>query len=109
MEVVTAMVIISLSIALTGALFANVFNSSHRMLQQQAWFMMNKIGNTALINKDIADAEIERSTLIFRKKSFAIDKDKGLWLVVFEAEDKTGKILARRRLLVETFDATSKD
>jgi hypothetical protein len=109
MEVVTAMVIISLSIALTGALLGNVLNSSQRMLKQQAWFMMNEIGNNALINKDIADNEIDRNTLVFRKKSFAIDKEKGLWFVVFEAEDRTGKILARRRLLVETFDATTKD
>lgn len=109
MEVVTAMVIISLSIALTGVLFANVFNSSKRMLKQQAWFKLNEIGNITFINKDITEIEIELSPLVIKKKSIVIDKERGLWLVVLEAQDQTGEVLTRRRLFIETFDEVSKD
>lgn len=109
MEVVTAMVIISLSIALTGVLFANVFNSSKRMLKQQAWFKLNEIGNLAFINKDITEIEIDLSPLVIKKKSIVIDKERGLWLVVFEAQDQTGEVLTRKRLFIETFDEVSKD
>ncbi len=109
MEVVTAMVIISLSIALTGALFANVFNSSKRMLKQQAWFKLNEIGNLTYINKDITEIEIDLSPLVIKKKSFVIDNERGLWLVVFEAQDQTGDVLTRKRLLIDTFNEESKE
>lgn len=109
MEVITAMVIISLSLALTGVLFANVFNSSERMLRQQAWFIMNNISNKAVINKDITESEIDSNAIIVKKKSFAIDEENGLWLVVVEAEDRAGKVLARRRVLIEIYNITTKD
>lgn len=109
MEVITAMVIISLSISLTGVLFANVFNSSKRMLKQQARFKLNEIGNLTFIDKDITEIEIELSSLVVKKKSIVIDKEKGLWLVVLEAQDKAGEVLTRKRLFIETFDEVSKD
>lgn len=109
MEVITAMVIISLSLALTGVLFANVFNSSERMLRQQAWFIMNNISNKAVINKDITESEIDSNAIIVKKKSFAFDEKNGLWLVVIEAEDRAGKVLARRRVLIEIYNITTKD
>jgi len=101
MEVVTALVIISLSIAFTGVLFARVFGNSNRLLQQKAWFVVNEMGNKALLNKEIEEGEVTYESFFVKKKSFVIDEAKGLWLLEFEAHQLDGKQLTKRRILLE--------
>jgi hypothetical protein len=100
-EVVTALLIISLSIALTGVLFANVFSSSGRYLRQEAWFAVNECFNVTRLTKDVESMENVMPKFSIEKTSVKVEGVNDLWIVKIEALTSEGKILATRQLMVE--------
>jgi hypothetical protein len=100
-EVVTGLFIISLSIALTGVLFANVFDSSGRMLKQQAWFATNEWRSQVLLTGNIVSEEIDKGYYIINKESALVDETKGLWMINIEAFKPEGDILTSCKFFME--------
>jgi hypothetical protein len=100
-EVVTAMLIISLSMALTGMLFANVFGSSGRYLKQEAWFIVNEYVNATIQKKDVEPFETVLSKFSIEKTSTKAESINDLWIVTIDATTKEGKVLAMRKFMIE--------
>jgi Tfp pilus assembly protein PilV len=80
-EVVIALFIISISIALTGSLFTKVFQSSKRVLQQKAWYDLNEWSNQVKLTKDIKESIFVKDVYSLEKNALLIDESKGLWQV----------------------------
>ncbi len=80
-EVMVALVIISLSIALSGTFMGNLFDSSNRMLKLKAWYAVNIWRNEILLSGDIEATEIDASGYRLVKTSALVNDEKGLWLI----------------------------
>lgn len=100
-EVVTAMLIISLSMALTGMLFANVFGSSARYLKQEAWFTVNEYVNATIQKNDVESLEFVLSKFTVVKTCEKADSVDDLWVVTINAVTKEGKVLVTRKFMIE--------
>jgi Tfp pilus assembly protein PilV len=100
-EVVVAIFIISLSIALSGVLFNNVFSSSDRLLKQRAWYDVNQMLCQAELSKDTEAFIIEKNHYTLSKQAQMIDESKGLWRLQIEARQINEKVLAIRRIYLE--------
>lgn len=100
-EVVTAMLIISLSMAATGILFAQVFGSSRRFVRHEAWFAANLWVEECRLMRDVKPESLELPHFTLVKTSDQMDADKNLWLVTIEATTPGGALLVQRRFLLE--------
>ena len=96
------MFIISLSIALTGLLFSQVFASSDRMLKQRAWFELNEWRGQIIINKDTENEMVKKESYVLVKESTLVDSEKKLWLINIVAKDDNDKIIMERKFFIET-------
>jgi hypothetical protein len=101
LEVVVGIFIISLSLALTGSLFAQVFASSDRMLKQKAWFAENKIGNEVVLSENTETETIEYPSFTIIKTGEPVDQKKELWMIKIEAFDSNKKMIISRRFLLK--------
>lgn len=95
-EVVTALTIISVSLSLTGVLFASVFNSHNRYLKSQAWFVVNEWVSDTRMTKEVEQEDKDYQLFVVTKKRKTIDADYGLVLITIQAIDLQGKELAMR-------------
>ena len=100
-EVVVAIFIISMTIALSGVLFNNVFSSSDRMLKQRAWYEVNRLLSETLSTKNTEALLLEQDHYTVTKQSQIVDEAKGLWLIVFEAREPDEKLLVARKVYLE--------
>lgn len=100
-EVVVAILLISLSMALSGVLFASLFNSSERVLKQRAWYEVSQIAHHTRWTADMEAVVVEKQGVQIQKKTERLDEDKGIWLVIIQAMDTQQKHLAQRRFLMQ--------
>ena len=100
-EVVTGIFIISLSIALTGVLFAGVFTSSSRIKKQRAWFHMNQWGNEIMLTHNIINEEVEYPSFKMIKESEILDEENNLWVVRIRAVESKGEVISQRKFIIE--------
>ena len=100
-EVVTAIVIISLSIALTGVLFGLFTNSSGRIQKLQAVYLAGEIIDKAVLSENTEDEEIITENFIARKTVISIDEERNLWLFLVDITDLEGDALFSRKQIME--------
>ncbi|MBR8534936.1 hypothetical protein KDU71_05135 [Carboxylicivirga sediminis] len=100
-EVVVAIFIISMSIALSGVLFNTVFSSSDRLLKQRAWYDTNHLVNEVITTKNTEPLILEKQLYTVSKQTQLMDEAKGLWLIQINATQGEDKLLASRRLYIE--------
>jgi hypothetical protein len=100
-EVVTAMLIISLSMALTGMLVADIFGSSGRYLRHEAWFDVNKYVNITKAAKNIEPVQEVLPRYKIEKSSYKAENENDLWIVIVNAIANDGKVLVTRKFMME--------
>ena len=100
-EVVVGLFIISLSIALTGVLFAKLFNSSSRMLKQRVWHHVNQVANDVHLNQNVEALAVDHKNYTIARQTELIDEKKGLWKIRIVAHDKQEQELVSRRFIME--------
>jgi hypothetical protein len=108
-EVVTGIFIISLSLALTGVLFAGVLNSSSRIEKQRAWFHLNQWSNQIKMSGYIIFEEMDFPLFRMVKETEVMDKERDLVLVRIIAVDNNGETIATRKFLVKAQDNNGKE
>ncbi len=84
-EVVVGLFIISLSIALAGTLFAQVFDSSKRIITQKAWYDVNMWRSQVYLTNSIESEEKAKKVYRLIKHCELQNENKGLWLVNIKA------------------------
>lgn len=106
-EVVVALFLISLSIALTGVFFARVMDQSQRMMKLKAWYQLNEYCHKTQLNQNTDSEVMETDLLVLTRESVLLDEEKGLWETNLIVKDKRDKVLATRRLLWEMLGENS--
>ena len=113
MEIVTGLFIVTLSMALTGVLFANVLDASGRMRKQQAWYAIQEWGNQTRMNKNLEPQEISRPSFRMIKNCILLEEEKRLWEVIIVAVEEKAqaepKELAVIRFLMEVDEERQKE
>ncbi|GAO31955.1 PulJ/GspJ family protein [Geofilum rubicundum] len=101
LEVVVALIIISASIGLTGTFFSSVFNTSSRMIKQQAWYDINEQINHIKHHITAEPLEIDRGHYLLRIEVDIMDEEMGLAYVTVYGIDNKGMQLVERRFFFE--------
>lgn len=97
LEVVVALIIISIAFGLTGTLFSYTLGSSKRMVKIQTWYDMNVHINRIKNNCSIDSLEIEKGHYHLRTEFELLDEETGLTYVEVSSHDKQGGLIAQRR------------
>lgn len=100
-EVVTAMLLISLSMALASMLLSDIFGSSGRYMKHKAWFAVNEYVNMTRLSKSIETTADTLPGIILDKSAIRMEGNPDLWEVIIKATSNEGKLLVMRRFAIE--------
>lgn len=101
-EVVIALLIVSLSIALTGMLFASFFDASQRMVKQQAWYDVENYCNRLKLEKVIESAEIDRGPYTIVSNVEQVNEFAGVICIEVFGIDQDGDRIVMRKFYLES-------
>ncbi|HLW06259.1 MAG TPA: hypothetical protein VKY45_01750 [Marinilabiliaceae bacterium] len=104
LEVVVALIIVSIAFGLTGTFFTSIFGSSKRMVKIQAWHDMNEHINRIRNSSSIESLEIDRGLYYLKTEVERLNEESGLSYVKVSSLDKHDVLIVQRKFFVDLGD-----